>query len=170
MKAVLQYSSQDLREIIAAHATSLGYAVLPDQIDMPDDIVVLVEYVGVPRPVVPPAPTPPITQAPGGPVAAQVGAEYQPRDPPPPPEGQWHSRAVQGDPRYVAIEEPSVQPRQRRVRELGHDTGLVEQLYGPGFQPDLPKLGPGQGSEPAPTDESTPFGIAAPDFLDDYLK
>lgn len=170
MKAVLQYTAEDLRRLVSEHATSLGYAVLPEEVDMPDDITVSVQFEGVPRP-----PTPvQLAQTAG---EAPEGATPGPPRPPaskilPSQEGAWTSQPARGgDPRYVPIEPPTFAPRVPRVREVGQDTGLVRRETGTedgrprGWQPPSTERDP----EAPPDGAGIPeFGETA-DFLDEYI-
>lgn len=167
MKAVLQYTAEDLRRLVSEHATSLGYAVLPEEVDMPDDITVSVQFEGVPRPPTPVAPPQVTSEAPGDAATRPPTSKILPSQ-----EGAWTSQPARGgDPRYVPIEPPSFAPRVPRVREVGQDTGLVQRETGTadgrprGWQPPSTEQDP----EAPPDGAGIPeFGETA-DFLDEYI-
>lgn len=172
MKVALQYTPADLRRLVAADATSLGYAVLPDEVDVPEDLVIMVQFEGVPTP-----PAPKVSA-----LSASPGMEPNsllPRPPqpvsriPPSQEGAWTSQPASGaDPRYTPIDPPSFAPRTPRVREIGQDTGLVQRETGTedgrprGWRP------PSTEHDPvAPSEDQGPPGFGQPmNFLDEYLK
>lgn len=174
MKVALQYTPEDLRKLVADDATARGYAVLPTDVDLPDDVVAMVQFEGtptLPAPKQPPqAAAQPAHQA--SPTPAARGLTHVP---PPTQEGAWTSQPARGgDPRYAPIEPPTFQERVPRVREIGTDTGLVRRLTGTpdgrpqGWAPSSLDGGPEAPAEEG--DEGMGEVGAQADFLDDYLK
>ena len=174
MKVALQYTPEDLRKLVADDATARGYAVLPTDVDLPDDVVALVQFEGTPT-LPAPKPAPQAAPQPGQPAPQTAAARGLTHAPPPTQEGAWTSQPARGgDPRYEPIEPPTFQERVPRVREIGKDTGLVRRLTGtPDGRPRGWVSPSPDGAPEAPAEDGEEgvgeFGAPA-DFLDDYLQ
>lgn len=174
MKHVIQYSAEDLRNLITAHLATQGYAVQAEDVTLANDVFAMVQ-IEFPLPVSAPgrasAGAPPSLSSPTGLTATGSSVSGPPTAPPeapppyrPPPhqEGLWTSQPADGqDPRYVPIDPPTGRPRVPFQRELGRNTGMV-----PEGKRGEPVWGYGEPRELEDVEENT--GHTA-DFLDQYL-